>query len=98
MALDKQIEVPEFKSEKEEARWWDSHPDLLTEAFQQAKEKGKLKRLVTAEAGARAITVRIPVSDVELAQRLAGRKGLSYQDYLKTLIHEALERESAAAR
>ncbi len=38
----------------------------------------------------------IPV-DIELARKLAEKRGLKYQTYIKMLIHEALTRESKAS-
>lgn len=43
------------------------------------------------------ITLRISQGQVERARRLAERKGLKYQTYIKMLLHEALEREDARA-
>ena len=31
--------VPMFKSEREEAAWWDSHPEVITELFMKARRK-----------------------------------------------------------
>jgi predicted DNA binding CopG/RHH family protein len=44
----------------------------------------------------RAISIRLPMPDIALAQELAGRKGLPYQTYIKQLLHDALDRERAA--
>jgi predicted DNA binding CopG/RHH family protein len=41
----------------------------------------------------RAISIRLPVPDIALAQELAARKGLPYQTYIKQLLHDALDRE-----
>lgn len=41
----------------------------------------------------RAISIRLPEPDIALAQDLAGRKGLPYQNYIKQLLHDALIRE-----
>lgn len=41
----------------------------------------------------RLLSIRIAESDIALAQRLAARKGLPYQTYVKSLLHEALEKE-----
>jgi len=30
--------VPTFKSEKEEAAWWDAHPEVITELFLKARK------------------------------------------------------------
>lgn len=37
--------IPKFKSEKEEAAWWDAHPEIITELFQKAKKEGTIKGL-----------------------------------------------------
>lgn len=38
------MEIPSFKTEAEEAEWWDSHLDLVADAFEQAAASGTLKR------------------------------------------------------
>ena len=45
----------------------------------------------------RLLSIRLPEPDIALAQRLAQRKGLPYQTYIKSLLHEALAREQALA-
>jgi predicted DNA binding CopG/RHH family protein len=45
----------------------------------------------------RLLSIRLPEPDIALAQRLAEAKGLPYQTYIKSLLHEALQRESARA-
>jgi len=45
----------------------------------------------------RLLSIRLPEPDIALAQRLAESKGLPYQTYIKSLLHEALERERVAA-
>ena len=37
--------IPNFKSEKEEAEWWDAHPDVVTAMFLKAKKERKIRRL-----------------------------------------------------
>ena len=41
----------------------------------------------------RAISIRLPVPDLALAQELAARKGLPCQTCIKQLLHDALDRE-----
>jgi hypothetical protein len=43
------------------------------------------------------LSIRLPEPDIALAQRLAESKGLPYQTYVKSLLHEALERERVLA-
>lgn len=45
----------------------------------------------------RLLSIRLPEPDIALAQRLAEGKGLPYQTYIKSLLHEALERERVLA-
>jgi hypothetical protein len=45
----------------------------------------------------RLLSIRLPEPDIALAQKLAQSKGLPYQTYIKSLLHEALEHERALA-
>ncbi len=85
--------IPRFKSEAQEAAWWDSHPDFIAEQFEKAAKEGRLLRGIPKS---KSITIRVPVRDLRTAQRLAGRKGLAYQTYMKMLLHQALEKERLA--
>ena len=84
-----QTAIPKFKTEAEEAAWWDSHPDAATEIMAQALNAGTARRAVPL----RTVTMRLPVPDIEIAQDLAHRKGLPWQTYVKMLLHEALRKE-----
>ena len=46
----------------------------------------------------RHISIRLSSVDLDKAEKLAAAKGLPYQTYIKSLLHEALERESAEPR
>jgi len=39
------------------------------------------------------ISIRLPAPDIAAAQQLARKKGIPYQTYIKTLLHDALKRE-----
>lgn len=39
------------------------------------------------------ISIRLPAPDIAAAQKLARKKGVPYQTYIKTLLHDALKRE-----
>jgi len=50
---------PDFKSEAEEAEWWDTHEDESMAAFEQAAAEGRLGRGTTArKAGLPTTTVQ----------------------------------------
>lgn len=85
--------IPRFKSEREEARWWDAHPEVITDLFLKAKKEGKIKRLPLVRGATKPVTIRMPVADIETAQQIAEKRGLPYQTYIKGLLHQALDRE-----
>ena len=89
--------IPVFKSETEEAAWWYKNRARLDKDLLEAAKKGELKRLdqATLEARlaaskSRAVSIRLPENDIELARRQAAQKGLTYQTYIKSLLHQAL--------
>ena len=51
-----------------------------------------------AKMPAQVISLRVPEADLALARRQAEQKGLPYQTYIKSLLHETLaEREKRKA-
>jgi predicted DNA binding CopG/RHH family protein len=88
------IAIPKFKSEREEARWWDAHPEVVTALFLKAKKEGRLERLPRIRVATKSVTIRLPITDLETAQKIADKRGLPYQTFIKGLLHQALERES----
>ena len=89
--------IPRFKSEEEEAAWWDAHPEVITELFLKARREGKIKKLPVVRATTKPITIRLPLADIEAAQTIAERRGVPYQTYIKGLLHQALARERKAS-
>ena len=97
VAMNKQ-KVPAFRSEAEEARWWYAHREELDRDLEDAARKGTLKTLSPAEllkraTASRVISIRLHEADLGRLRRLAAQKGLPYQTYMKSLLHEALARE-----
>jgi hypothetical protein len=89
--------IPRFKSERQEAEWWDTHPEVITELFLKAKKEGKIKRLPTVRGATKSLTIRMPIADIEAAREIAEKRGLPYQTYIKGLLHQALARERLAS-
>jgi predicted DNA binding CopG/RHH family protein len=89
--------IPVFKSEAEEAEWWYKNRARLDKDLLAAAKKGELKRLDTATLQARlaasktrVVSIRLPENDIGLARQQAAQKGLPYQTYIKSLLHQAL--------
>lgn len=95
--------IPNFKSEKEEALFWDTHsPVEYQKELEEVKEpfvfsptllkkiaKRKLERK-------RTLTIRIGQQQIDLAKVLAKQKGLGYQTLMRMWIIEGIEHEFSA--
>ena len=102
--------VPRFATEAEEADWWYKNRKIHDEELLAAVKSGEAQVLTQkklrerieaskAKAPARIISLRVPESDLAMARRQAEQKGLPYQTYIKSLLHETLaERDKQRAR
>ncbi|MBI5085388.1 MAG: hypothetical protein HZB13_12420 [Acidobacteria bacterium] len=96
----KDMELPRFKSESEEAEWWASPAgrEYVKRKSRELKERGvkpagsglvaKLNKRKSVQ-----IAIRLPEGDLERAREVAGTKGIGYQTLIKMLVREGLERE-----
>ena len=93
----RQVVIPKFSSEAEEAAWWDIHrPDIEAEIRKRIKKKPlTLGNLLRGANPSQPVTLRVSQEDLETARRLAARRGLGYQTYMKMLLRNALSEDSA---
>ena len=91
--------IPTFKSTAEEAKWWDTNRERLDKDFLEAGKQGKLTHLDQvalkarlASSKARVVAIRLAEKDIELARKQAEQRGLPYQTYIKSLLHQALRK------
>ena len=100
--------VPTFATETEEAEWWYKKRDIHGKQLLAGVKSGdarvltedELRRRIEAskKKPARVVALRIPEADLALARKQAEQKGLPYQTYIKSLLHETLaEREKRKA-
>ena len=100
--------VPNFPTEAEEADWWHKNRHIHDKQLLAAVKSGeaqvltKEKLLARIEASkkkpAPVVALRIPHADLALARKQAEQKGLPYQTYIKSLLHETLvQREKRKA-
>jgi predicted DNA binding CopG/RHH family protein len=83
------VDTPEFRSEAEEAEWWDRHQELIADLLLKHGRRGAVPT--------KNVSVRLPVTDIERARKLAEKRDVGYQTLIKTLLHEALKKESKIA-
>ena len=79
------VDAPVFKSEAEEAEWWDRHQDLIADMLVKRGRRGAVPT--------RNVSMRLPSMDIERARELAKRRGIGYQTVMKQLLHDALKKE-----
>jgi len=83
------VDTPHFRSEAEEAKWWDRHQELIADLLLKHGRRGAVPT--------KNVSVRLPVTDIDRARRLAEKRGVGYQTLIKTLLHEALKKASKTA-
>jgi predicted DNA binding CopG/RHH family protein len=89
------IVVPKFKTEAQEAHWWYDNRDKVEDALMNAMANGTIRlgtaqRLTSERRASKNITIRVAEADLDLARKQAEEKGLPYQTYIKSVLHEAL--------
>jgi predicted DNA binding CopG/RHH family protein len=89
------LKVPKFKTEAEEAQWWYDNRDKVENALMNAMDNGTIQRgtaqrLTNQARASRNVTIRMAEADLDLARKQAEEKGLPYQTYIKSVLHEAL--------
>ena len=89
----------EEKYQDDQGQWF--CPDCILKevdpAFldEERDDRGELTRPYVLEPPTKQVSIRLPVTDLELAKRMAKQKGIpKYQTYIKTLLHKALVKES----
>ena len=92
--------APKFATEAEEAKWWDDHKEMVEENLIQAlrdgtARRGTAQRVVREIRASRNVTIRMAEADLDLARRQADAKGLPYQTYIKSVLHEELVKREA---
>jgi predicted DNA binding CopG/RHH family protein len=100
--MNKQSErmVPAFATEAEGAQWWYANRKIHDRELRAAVKSGEAKILTKADLRRRidasrkppapVVALRIPAADLALARKQAEKKGLPYQTYIKSLLHETL--------
>jgi predicted DNA binding CopG/RHH family protein len=92
--------VPRFAGEAEEAAWWYKNRKIHDKELLAALRSGEAQILTKEKLLARiaapkktpapVVALRIPEADLALARKQAEEKGLPYQTYIKSLLHETL--------
>ncbi len=89
-------ELPEFKSEAEEAEFWDTHNSLDYLESDEPVEielDPELAAKIRERAQTKRVTLRLRVSQIEAAKEIARKKDIPYQTMIRSWVAEAIRRE-----
>jgi predicted DNA binding CopG/RHH family protein len=89
-------ELPEFKSEAEEAEFWDTHNSLDYLESDEPVEielDPELAAKIRERAQTKRVTLRLRVSQIEAAKEIARKKDIPYQTMIRSWVAEAIQRE-----
>jgi hypothetical protein len=95
------VKVPDFRSESEEADWWYANRELVGALLEKhGRNVGKPgKTFIEVDVElikpvTKAISIRMAEPDLKRAKELAARKGIGYQTYIRSILHEALQKQA----
>ena len=84
--------IPEFKSDEEAAEFCDTH------SFEEYVQETKDAEVEFVRRPKKTLTVRLDPKDIEMVEKLAQYKGLSYTALIRMWIKEMLRKESKKLR
>ena len=91
--------LPEFNSEEEEARFWDTHDTIeYLDEFKSVEIEVTPEleeRILTKRELKKQVTLRLDPAQIENVKRIASRKGLPYQTLIRMWITEAIQQEGS---
>jgi predicted DNA binding CopG/RHH family protein len=102
MAMVSEKRLPKFATEAEEATWWYEHRQETSDRFAAAIKDGTVidtSKFLSEEGlvvETEPVVVTVYSHDAERAKVLAASKGISYEEYLASLVHEGIGRDEAA--
>jgi len=94
------LKMPKFKNESEEADWWYANRKAVERELRNAKPvtdangKPMTVAAIVKEHAAKqtqAISLRLPVADIERAKKQASARGIGYQTLIRMILHESLQ-------
>jgi predicted DNA binding CopG/RHH family protein len=86
-------QIPEFRSEQDERKFWATHDSTEFIDWQSAQRRS----FPNLKPSLRTISLRLPVSMIEDLKVLANKRDVPYQSLLKVFLAERIERERRRA-
>ena len=100
--MDDTLIVAKFATEAEEADWWYGNRHLVEQEFLKAFENGTIRRGTLKARMQEADRTRAVCENVSLdepdsarAHAAAERHGMSFESFVRLLVHQGLEREES---
>ena len=95
------VKVPDCRSESEEADWWYANRDLVEDLLDKHGRRvghGIDLDVDLVKPTTKAISIRFAEPDIKQAKALAASKGVGYQTYIRSVLHEVLQQKTVAGK
>jgi predicted DNA binding CopG/RHH family protein len=79
--------MPKFNSREEETAWFDKNREQLIDLVLRHGKVMPPRQVAATQL----LTMRIPVTDIEQARKIAEKEGVGYQTVLKRAIRQGLK-------
>jgi len=86
--------IPEFESEDEERKFWDTHSALDYFDIKSAKNAS----FPALKPSLKSISIRLPENVLEALKTLANKQDVPYQSLIKIFLSRQIEQEKATLR
>lgn len=90
--MSKNAKAKRFANPAEEAAWWEANEEELTGEFEKKLAngyRGPANFMITGDSTV--AKIRLNAKDVVLASKQAKQRGLHCKEYLKSVLHHALQ-------
>ena len=84
----KKSRIPKFKSEKEEAEFWDTHDST------QFLDELKPAQLDFSQCSKKLVSMRLPDEQIKVLKKIAAKRGIGYLTMIRMWVTERMARES----
>jgi predicted deacetylase len=80
--MSEKLQVPDFRTESEEAEWWFANREENGERFATAIREGRASRNTLEQRVAESLSVHLDPADGETARQLAASSGIEYKSFV----------------
>ena len=89
------LEPPKFASDAEESEWWYANREVVNQELLDGFHQGRMKLVKGTPERKTSGMLSLDPADATRAHAAAERLGMSFESFVRQLVHEGLQREDA---